>query len=147
MGEKIMKKYGFGLSAVAFFAGLATANAQVPAPSNAFDGTYRFVSSANVNETYTARNGQMGRCPARRAGPLHVANSTARYTTTTGYKFRGTVGPQGELVMRVLAPNNSGGAQPLDMNVNGTIDATGAAHARQTSNSCSYDFVWQKASR
>lgn len=140
-----MKKSALCLSIGAFFGLVAAAHAQAPAPAGrSFDGTYRVVSAANVNATYTARNGQMGRCPARRPGPLHVANSRARYTTTTGYKFRGTVAPQGELAMRVLAPNNSGGAQPLDMRTNGTIDASGAAHARQTSNSCSYDFVWQK---
>jgi hypothetical protein len=145
-----MKKSALYLAIGAVFGLFAAAHAQAPAPTPAgagFDGTYRFVSSQNVNATYTARNGKMGTCPARRAGPLHVANSRARYTTTTGYKFRGTVGPQGELALRVLAPNNSGGAQPLDMRTNGTIDASGAAHARQTSNSCSYDFVWQKAAR
>jgi hypothetical protein len=140
-----MRKF-IGLLGIAGFVGsLASAQAQAPSPS-AFDGTYRVVSSANVNQTFTQRNGRSGPCPNRKPGPLHIANGQARYTTATGYKFRGTVGPQGNLTMRVLAPNNSGGAQPLDMNVNGTIDGTGAVRARQTSNSCSYDFVWQKAS-
>lgn len=140
-----MKKSALCLSAAAFFSLATGASAQ--APTGAFDGTYHFVSSAKVNATYVARNGQMGTCPERKPGPLHVANSRARYTTTTGYKFRGTVGSQGELAMRVLAPNNSGGAQPLDMNSTGAIDGSGAAHARQSSNSCSYDFVWQRQAR
>ena len=137
----------FGAAGV--FGLLTAANAQTPPPSAAgasFDGTYRFVSTAKVNPTYTTRNGQTGFCPDRRPGPLHVANGRARYTTTTGYRLTGTVGPQGELAMRVIAPPNSSnaGSFPLDINANGTIDGTGMARARQLSHSCSYDFVWQK---
>jgi hypothetical protein len=137
------------LGVVGFFGLLAAANAQAPSPAAAgasFDGTYRFVSSARVNQTYTTRNGQMGQCPDRRAGPLHVANGRARYTTATGYRLRGSVGPQGELAMRIIAPPNSSnaGAFPLEMNANGTIDGSGIARVRQISHSCSYDFVWRK---
>ena len=139
-----------GLLGVAGFLGLiAAANAQTPPPAASgasFDGTYRFVSSAKVNPTYTTRNGQMGFCPDRRPGPLHVAKGSARYTAATGYRLTGTVGPQGELAMRVIAPPNSSnaGAFPLNINANGTIDSTGTARARQLGHSCSYDFVWQK---
>ena len=137
----------FGAAGV--FGLLTAANAQTPPPSAAgasFDGTYRFVSTAKVNPTYTTRNGQTGFCPDRRTGPLHVANGRARYTTTTGYRLTGTIGPQGELAMRVIAPPNSSnaGAFPLEINANGTIDSTGTARARQLGHSCSYDFVWQK---
>jgi len=137
------------LGVIGFFGLLAAANAQTPPPVGAgasFDGTYRFVSSAKVNPTYTTRNGQTGFCPDRRPGPLHVAKGRARYTTTTGYRLTGTVGPQGEFAMRVIAPPNSSnaGAFPLEINANGTIDGTGMALARQLSHSCSYDFVWQK---
>ena len=137
------------LGVVGFFGLLATANAQTPSPPAAgasFDGTYRFVSSAKVNPTYTSRNGQMGFCPDRRPGPLHVANGRVRYTAATGYRLTGTVGPQGELAMRVLAPPNSSnaGSQPIDIIVSGSIDSAGTARARQSSHSCSYDFVWQK---
>jgi hypothetical protein len=133
-----------GLLGVAGLAGFIAA-AQAQAPSG-FDGIYRFVSSANVNATYTARNGQSGPCPARRAGPLHVENGEARYTTTSGYKLRGTVGPQGQLQLGLIAPPNTGnaGSHPLDLSVSGQIDNTGTARVRQASNSCSYDFVWQK---
>jgi len=65
----------------------------------------------------------------------------ARYTSATGYRLRGTVGPQGELAMRATGP---GEARPFDVNVNGAIDRGGTVRARQTSNACSYDFVWQK---
>jgi hypothetical protein len=124
----------------------AAANAQT---SPAFDGTYRVVSSTSVNSTYTDRNGRMGPCPNRRPGPLHIANGQARYTNATGYKLRGTVGPQGALTMGLVAPSNSNnaGSQPLNLSVSGQVDSTGTARVRQASNSCSYDFTWQKVSR
>jgi hypothetical protein len=135
------------LSVAGFFGLLAAANAQTTPPSTAgstFDGRYRFVSSAKVNATYTTRKGQAGICPDRNAGPLTIVRGRARYTSATGYRLRGTVGPNGELVMRSIAPATNGGSQPIEINVSGNIDPSGAAHARQTSYSCSYDFVWQK---
>ena len=131
----------FGLAAVA--------DAQTPpraAAGSPYDGTYRLVSSANVNATYTSRKGQTAPCPNRRAGPLHIVNGQARYTTATGYRVRGAVGPQGELAMRAIGPS-SWANQPIDLNASGNIDGSGTAHVRQLSHSCSYDFVWQKASR
>ena len=127
-----------------FFGLLASANAQVAAPSMAgtpFDGTYRPVSSANVNATYTSRKGQTAPCPARRAGPLHIENGQARYTSATGYQLQGTIGPQGELAMRSAGPGIS---RPIELSVSGRVDGTGTVRARQRSNSCSYDFVWQR---
>jgi hypothetical protein len=143
-----MQKHVAWGSAVGFLGLLATANAQAPAPSagTPFDGTYRLVSSANVNATYTSRKGQTGPCPARRAGPLHIENGQARYTTATGIRVRGTVGPQGELALQAMAPSNWAN-QPIDLSVSGTVDGSGAARVRQLSHSCSYDFVWQKAAR
>jgi hypothetical protein len=144
----MQKRIGW-LSVVGFFGLLAFAEAQAPPPAtpgNAFDGTYRPVSSTNVNATYTTRKGQTGPCPNRRAGPLHIVNGQARYTTATGYRVRGTVGPQGELAMRAVAPS-SWASQPIDLSVNGTVDAAGTARVRQLSHSCSYDFVWQKGTR
>lgn len=133
----------FGFSAVAL--------AQTPAPSTAataFDGTYVFVSSAKVNETYTERSGRLGQCPNRRPGPLHIINDQARYTTATGDKLRGSVGPQGQLAMRIITPPNSAGAyRPVEINLSGGIDGSGTIRARQIGNSCSYDFVWQKQIR
>jgi hypothetical protein len=133
---------------VGFFGLLATANAQTPGPPAAgapFNGTYAFVSGAKVNQTYTSRGGQLFQCPDRRAGPLHILNGRVRYTTSTGNKLRGTVGPQGELAMRSVAPPNSGGYRPVEINLRGSIDASGTVRARQIGNSCSYDFVWQKS--
>ena len=83
----------------------------------------------------------MAPCADRRAGPLHVAKGQARYTTATGYRLTGPVGPQGELAMQASGP---GGSQPIVITTRGTIDGNGTVRARQTSNSCNYDFVWQK---
>ncbi len=132
---------------VGSFGLLAPANAQGPSPSAAgaaFDGAYRFVSSAKVSPTYVTRGGKMGRCPDRSAGPLTITNGQARYTSETGRRLAGAVGPQGELAMRFLATPDSNGYQPIELSVSGVIDAAGTIRARQKSNSCSYDFVWQK---
>ena len=80
------------LSIVAFFGLFATANAQAPSSSTVgttFDGTYRFVSSTKVNDMYTSYNGQMGRCPDRKPGPLHSAGGHVDYTAATGYRLKG----------------------------------------------------------
>ena len=136
------------LWALGFFAVLAAANAQTPPPAGgaAFDGIYRVVSSTTLNATYTDRNGRTGPCPNRRPGPLHIENGRARYSSATGYRVRGTVGPQGELTMRAIGPS-SWANQPIDLTVNGTVDGTGTARVRQLSHSCSYDFVWQRAAQ
>ena len=129
---------------VGFFGLLAAADAQTPSSSTAgapFDGTYRFVSSAKVNKTYVTRGGQMGQCPDRSAGPLTIVMGQARYTSATGYQLEGTVGSQGELAMRAAGPGQS---QPIEITVSGRIDGAGTVRARQSSNSCSYDFVWRK---
>ena len=149
-GGKLMQRRTGLPWIVGFFGLVAAADAQPPLPSNTttpFDGTYRFVSSARVNPTYTARNGRMAPCPDRRAGSLHIANGQAHYTSATGYRLNGTVGPGGDLALRVLAPPNSSnaGSAPLDLIVNGSIDGAGTARARQSSHSCSYDFVWQRS--
>ena len=87
----------------------------------------------------------MGQCPNRRAGPLTIFGGQAHYTTATGRKLRGRVGPQGELAMRLVAPPSSGGGiRPFEISVSGNADGAGTVRARQKSNSCSYDFVWQK---
>jgi hypothetical protein len=129
---------------VAFVGSLAAADAQTPSPSTAgaaFDGTYRLVSSARVNQTLMTRKAQVGQCPDRKPGPLTVRQGRARYKSATGYPLRGTVGPQGGLAMRASGPGQS---QPIEITVSGTIDRAGTVRARQTSNSCNYDFVWQK---
>ena len=106
-----------------------------------FDGTYRFVSSAKVTESYTAKGGQSAPCPDRAAGPLTIAGGQARYLSETGRQLNGTVGPQGELVMRALEPGSS---RAVELQINGRIDPAGTARARQGGYGCSYDFVWQR---
>ena len=134
---------GLGLvSVVAAFGFFAAANAQTSASANpgAYDGTYHFVSSTKLNETYTGRGGRMGHCPERKPGPLHVVGGKAHYTMSSGHQIAAMVGPQGELEMRMSAP----GTNTLEMHAAGGIDNTGTAHLRQRGNSCSYDFVWKK---
>lgn len=135
------------LSIVGFFGLLAAANAQAPSSSTAgttFDGTDQFVSSTKVNDMYTLYNGQMGRCPDRKPGPLHIAGGRADYTAATGYRLEGAVGSQGELTMR---SEMVGSTRPARMQASGTVDGSGMAHVRQRASACSYDFVWQKQSK
>ena len=136
----VMRKPVGLLLTIPFFSALATADAQAPSVST-FDGRYRVVSSARVNQLFTSRKGLTAQCPDRRPGPLTIKHGQVRYTSETGYRLRGGVGPQGELAMRASGP---GGSQPIVITTRGSIDGNGTIHARQTSNSCNYDFVWQK---
>src|SRR6266513_24951 len=106
---------------------VAAADAQTPSSTAGapFDGTYRFVSSAKVSKTYVDRGGQMGQCPDRRAGPLTIMRGQAKYTSATGRRLKGTVGPQGELAMRLIEPPGSNGYRPTEINVSGNVDGTG----------------------
>ena len=132
------------LSIVGFFGLLATADAQTLSAGTAgpaFDGTYQAASSAKVNSMYIEQKGNMIPCPDRMPGPLTVVQGEAQYTDASGDQVDGTVGPQGELAMGAEEP---GGSRAMDLAVRGSIAANGTARARQESNSCSYDFVWQK---
>src|SRR5271165_4158705 len=143
-GGRLMRRRIGLLGIVGFFGLVAAADAQTPSSTAAapFDGTYRLVSSAKVNNMYTTKKGLMAQCLDRTPGPLKIVRGRARYSSATGYRLRGRVGPQGELAMRAIGP---GGSRPIEINVNGTIDPSGTVRARQTSNACSYDFVWQKS--
>jgi hypothetical protein len=44
----------------------------------------------------------------------------------------------------VAPPSSGGGYRPFEISVSGNVDGAGTARVRQKSNSCSYDFVWQK---
>ena len=145
-GEGPMPKQIGVISIIGFCGLLAAVNAQAASPLSGapFEGTYQFVSTEQVNETYTSYNGQTGMCPSRRPGPLHVAGGSAHYTTATGYRLKGIVGAQGELAMQ--SPM-IGSSRPFTMGASGSIDGNGTAHVRQTSSACSYDFTWQKAAK
>ena len=133
------------LSIAGFFGLLGTANAQTLSASTAgpaFDGTYQPVASAKLNQMYIAEKGNMAVCPDRMPGPLTILQGQARYTDASGDQVDGTVGPQGELVMRAVEP---GGARTMELDVSGLIATNGTIRARQEGYSCSYDFVWQRA--
>jgi hypothetical protein len=142
-----MRKRTSLLAIGGFFGLLAAASAQTvpPAPgtANAFDGKYRVVSSTPASKMYTQYNGQMGICPNRNPGPLHIVGGRVHYMAASGYRFGGTVGPQGELTLR---SEMVGSSRPARMQASGTIDANGTVHVHQKGSSCSYDFVWQKSS-
>jgi hypothetical protein len=145
--DKLMRKQVGLQSIVGFFGLLAAANAQPPSSSAAgasFDGTYRLISSTKVNDMYTSYNGQMGRCPDRKPGPVHIMGGRAHYTTATGYRLEGTVGSQGELTMR---SEMVGSSRPARLQASGIVDGSGTVHVRQRASACSYDFVWQKQSK
>ncbi len=151
---KNMRKNAGWWCIIGFFGLAAAVNAQTPSPPSAntqFDGTYRFVSATKLNETYTTTwTNRMGQCgDVHKMGPLTIANGQARYSGSgrvTSSGFEGTVGPQGELALRLAAPasRSSLGAEIV---THGTIDGNGTIHARQTSRGCSYDLVWQKEAR
>lgn len=139
------KRVGW-LWVVGIFGLSAAANAQILSPSTppvtAFDGTYAFVSSAKVNETYswTETHSGSGRCPdLRPRGPLTIVNGHARYNLQEG-----TVGPQGELVMRALILHSGGHSEIMTF---GRIDGNGTVRARRIAYNCSHDLIWQKQIR
>lgn len=123
------------------------ANAQPPTPLTAttqFDGTYAFVSETKVTETYTtSQTEHPGRCPDKRAKSLVIAEGRAQLP-----KFEGSVGPQGDLLMRRHAEPVKWGSTPgRGATINGKIDSDGAVRARLIGGRCSYDLVWQKQTR
>jgi hypothetical protein len=63
-GEGAMRRQIALLGIVGFFGSVGAAFAQTPsAAPGAFDGTYRFVSSARVNKTYVTRGSGGGYRP------------------------------------------------------------------------------------
>jgi hypothetical protein len=129
----------------------AAAMAQTPPASTAdtkFDGTYAFLSSTKLDETYTTRSGRMGQCADRIAGPITIVNGQARYSGSgrlRSREFEGMVGSQGELAMRANVP--AAGDSVIGITLYGRIDGNGTVTARQSGSSCSYDFVWQKEAK
>lgn len=132
---------------------LAAAHAQTTSPSAStqFDGRYAFVSATKLTETYTTtRTNRVGQCGDYTGRPLTIVKGEARYPgrgRLTAAGFEGTVGPQGQLAMR-LAPTpatRGAGASPgVEISISGQIDRNGTVRARQMGYSCSYDLVWQK---
>jgi hypothetical protein len=136
---------------------LAAANAQTASPPTAttqFDGTYAFVSATKLKETYTTRvTNRIGRCGDYTGRPLTITNGQARYPglgRLTSAGFEGTVGPQGELALRLASTpaTRAAGASPgVEIIINGKIESNGTVRARQIGYGCSYDLSWQKQTR
>ena len=93
----------------------------------------------------------MRRCGhIRKLGPLTLANGQARYAGfghVTKEGFAGTVGPQGELTLRLADTPASRSSLGVEIITRGTIDGNGTIRARQTGRNCSYDLIWQKQSK
>jgi hypothetical protein len=133
---------------------VAAAHAQTPAPSiatTAFDGTYTPISSTPENYEGLA-NGDpylkaRFQCRDTRPEPLIIERGQARLSNATTGNFEGTVGPQGELVMRLisLAAWPEGVMPGNEIILSVRIDRNGTARGRRVSRACAYDFVWQKA--
>jgi hypothetical protein len=117
------------------FSFVAAAEAQTQALSTAttaFDGTYAFVSATLAPPVNARCGNQVG-------GPLVVAQGRAEFTNLLGAHshFEGTIGSQGELVMRAAAIG-------YDVIANGRIDRDGTVRVRMIGSECSIDVVWQK---
>jgi hypothetical protein len=142
-----MQKHIGCLRIVGFFGLVAAANAETPsppAPTTQFDGTYAFVSATKVNETYFATGtNRIGQCPDRSTpSALIIVNGQARLL-----KYGGTVGSQGELMMRrdpEPVGRGAGSFPGVDRTIIARTDGNGTVRARQISYLCNYDLVWQK---
>jgi hypothetical protein len=124
------------------FSFVAAAGAQTQALSTAttaFDGTYAFVSSTPAPPVNA-------RCGNDIGGPLVAAQGRAEFTNLLGHHshFEGTIGSQGELVMRAAAVQ---GGDANDVVASGRIDRDGTVRVRMTGNVCGFDVVWQKEHR
>jgi hypothetical protein len=124
------------------FSFVAAAGAQTQALSTAttaFDGTYAFVSSTPAPPVNA-------RCGNDIGGPLVAAQGRAEFTNLLGHHshFEGTIGSQGELVMRAAAVQ---GGDANDIVASGRIDRDGTVRVRMAGNVCSFDVVWQKEHR
>jgi hypothetical protein len=116
-------------------------NVQIPSPDPGvarFDGAYQFVSGELVSESPMNMWQRMVGCPDPPIeGPLTIVNGQATYIYGRhGRQFRGTVEAGGQLRFT-----------DTDFITHGVIDDSGTMRARQTSDSCSFDLVWQKAPR
>jgi hypothetical protein len=116
------------LLTVIMFALATPAAAQAPAPSTAFDGQYVGVSAHIEKSTGHGRQ-----CP-RIHTPDALTTTNGVVQSGTRDKWRGTVGPQGDIVLR----------NKLSMRVNAQIDPQGAIKGRYQGPACFVDYVWHK---
>jgi hypothetical protein len=128
--------FGLAVAAVAQTTSSQTAGSQ-------FDGTYAFVSSTKLTETYIGNGARMFQCPDWTVGPLTIERGQARFSTASGHlHFEGTVGSQGELAMQSVSVTRY--AHPDERLLRGRIDATGTVRARVTNPLCDHDIGWRK---
>ena len=134
---------------VACFGLAVAADAQTPLPQTAgsqFDGTYAFVSSTKLNETFTvASQGRTRPCPDWEVGPLTIVRGQARVSAVSSSRsvraeFEGMAGSQGELAMRSVNPAYDA---PAERQLNDRIDGAGTVRAHLLSG-CTFDYVWRK---
>ena len=121
-----------------FFAAAEAQTLALSTATTAFDGSYVLVSS-----TSGAAN---ARCRGATPGPLVTAQGRAEFTNLLGHHshFEGTIGSQGELVMRSTAIGQLKRSS-LAWLVSGGIDRDGTVRARLNCwDGCTYDLVWQK---
>ena len=114
--------------AAAIFALAVPAAAQAPAPVTVFDGKYVGVS-AHIEKS-TAH----GRQSPRQNAPEALTNTNGAVQSAGRERWIGTVGPQGDVVLR----------NKLSMRVDAQIDPQGAIKGRYQGPACMVDYVWHK---
>jgi hypothetical protein len=120
------------LFAVAAFALAIPAAAQIPAPPpTAFDGKYIGVSANVAKSRNTQRHCPRGSAPS----PLTIKDGVLKPPAGKGWK--GTVSPQGAVVMR----------NQYSMRVDAQIDPQGTIRGRYNGPACIVTYVWRKQSQ
>jgi hypothetical protein len=91
---------------------------------------------------------RVGRCQDnKKAGPLKIMNGQARLSNGPGYHYEGSVGPHGELAMRLVTPPLcSKCSLPREIMVDERIEENGTVKARRADYRYSYDLFWKKVS-
>jgi len=153
VGRTHVQKYAFwsplvGIFGIASIGAVAQTSPALP-PVTEYDGTYAFVSSANVNDSYMTMTARMGACPRGKVvGPLTTVNGQARYSSSKNSPQKvGTVGSRGELAMRLILIQSNAGAVLREITLIGRINDDGTIRARQIGYYCSYDLIWEKVSK
>ena len=107
------------------------AAAQAPAPTTAFDGTYPGVSAVSTRSEPGSHN-RFWRQPDN-PSPLTIRNGVIQ-STGGGDQWKGTVNPQGALVIR----------DQQGRRVDGQINPSGTITGQYPGPTCKTTFVWRK---
>ena len=151
-----MRKYAGWRWIVVTFVMLAAAHAQTPPtgpPVTKYDGTYAFVSWVSMNKTYvtigTERVARCGIWQLQRRRSLTIVKGHAHHPGPHR-DFEGTVGPQGDFIMRAAAEpyGRCAGCFPgLERSITGRIDDNGTVRALFSDDICKFELIWQKQSK